>query len=80
MIKEVKSHKMRASLGNDERIYAKSFHGATVKCMESYVQPSLERESDLCILHVGTNDLRSEKSAQSIANNITNLALDMKKG
>ena len=47
--------------------------------MERYVQPSLKRESDLYILHVGTNDLRSEKSAQSIAHDIINLALDMKR-
>ena len=62
-----------------KRIYAKSFHGATVKCMKSYVQPFLKCESDLYILHVGTNDLRSEKSAQSIAHEIINLSLDMKK-
>ena len=36
--------------------------------MYDYVKPSLKFKSDLFILHCGTNDLKSEKSPEAIAN------------
>ena len=46
--------------------------------MFSYVQPSKEFNNDLVILHCGTNDLRSEKPPLEIANEIMDLALEVK--
>ena len=46
--------------------------------MKSYVIPSKSFDNDLVILHVGTNDLRENKTAKQIATNIIELAIDMK--
>ena len=42
--------------------------------MHDYVKPSLKFKSDLFILHCGTNDLKSEKPPEVIANEIVKLA------
>ena len=68
---------MRKDLPN-EKIYIKSFPGSTIDCMKDYVKPSLKYDPDLIIVHVGTNDLRSEKTPLQIADDIINLALEMK--
>ena len=46
--------------------------------MKSYVIPTKRFENDLVILHCGTNDLRSAKNPNDIAEEIIELALDMK--
>ena len=52
----------------DEKIYVKSFPGSTTQHMkEYYSKPSLEREYDRIVYHVGTNDLNSDKEAEEIA-------------
>ena len=55
------------------KIYVKTFSGATVSCMEDYMKPSLRNPPDHFILHVGTNDLSSEKCSMEIAESIINL-------
>ena len=46
--------------------------------MNSYVLPAKRPENELSVNHTGPNDLRSEKSAQEICNNIINLATSLK--
>lgn len=77
-IKDIQAYKMRRRLPKNEKLFVKSFSGATVQDMVDYVKPSMRRKPDLIILHAGTNDLRSEKSAEIIASEIMNLALEMK--
>ena len=78
LLKDIETQKVRKSLNNNEKVYVKSFSGATTTHMKSYVIPSKEFENDLIILHCGTNDLRSTKSPTEIATEIYNLALDLK--
>ena len=47
-----------------------SFSGATVQCMADYVKPLLHDKLSHLILHIGTNDLNSSKTAESIATSI----------
>ena len=47
--------------------------------MNDYVKPSLKYDLDHIIIHVGTNDLRSEKTPLHIANEIIQLASEMKR-
>ena len=68
---------MRQSLKN-ERIFVKSFPGSTIDCMKDYIKPSLKYDPDAIIIHVGTNDLRTEKEPTQIADEIINLALAVK--
>ena len=65
-------------MSNKEKVYMKSFPGATVECMRDYVQPSLNFNPDAILLQCGTNDLRTDKCAEEIANNIINLTKKMK--
>ena len=78
MLKDIEQHKVRNGLANNEKVFVKHFSGATVKDMKSYVIPTKSFENDLIILHCGTNDLRSIKKPSDIANEIINLALDLK--
>ena len=60
------------------KICVKTFSGAMVSCMEDYMKPSLRNPPDHLILHVGTNDLSSEKCSREIAESIINLACRLK--
>ena len=78
MIKDIDQSKVRKGLHNNEKVYIKSFPGATTNHMKSYTNPSKEYNNDLVILHCGTNDLRSNKHPEEIAKEITDLAVDLK--
>ena len=60
------------------KIYVKSFSGATTADMEDYMKPSVRKSPDHFILHVGTNDLSANKSPLETANEIINLACQLK--
>ena len=78
MINNVKPHKMKNRLKSSDRVFVKSFPGATVEDMLDYVRPTMKRSPDLIVLHAGTNNLRDEEPAKIIAENIMKLALEMK--
>ena len=61
-----------------ERVFIKSFPGATLSDMEHYIQPSMKHKPGMIILHCGTNDLRTTQTAEEIAEEITNLANTIK--
>ena len=46
--------------------------------MYNYSRPSKKHSPDLFILHVGTNELRSSKTAEKISNELLKLASDLK--
>ena len=53
----------------------RQFSGSKVSCLKDYVKPSIrENNPDHIILHVGTNDVLSEKIPQVIAQSIVDLA------
>ena len=60
ILKDVEQYKIRNTLNTNEKVFVKSFSGATVEDMKSHVIPSKNRNNDLVILHCGTNDLRSK--------------------
>ena len=60
-------------------VSVRSISGATTKAMKDHVMGYLEDGSpDTILLHHGTNDLRSEESAEKIASNVKNVALSAK--
>lgn len=79
LLKDIKQHRMRRDLSSNDKLYIKTFPGATTDCMKSYVIPTLKYEPDLVLLHCGSNDLRSQKSPEEIAESIVDLAKSMKK-
>ena len=69
---------MRNAAPPNTKVFIKSFPGATTECMEHYCKPSLKYEPDLIIIHAGTNDLRSTKSAETIADEMISLCTKLK--
>lgn len=78
IIKDIKSHKMRKDIPSGEKLYIKSFSGSTTEEMVDYIKPSLRYNPDLLIIHVGSNDLRSNKKEEAIAEEIIKLAKNSK--
>ena len=77
-IKNIESHKMKECIKPRDKIYVKSFSGATIADMCDYSKPAQKHEPDMILLHSGTNDLKFTKSPEEISNEIIKLALDMK--
>ena len=69
---------MKHKLPSNEKLYVKSFPGATVEDMVDYSKPTVRRKPDLIILHAGSNDLRSDKTSDDISSDIMQLALQLK--
>ena len=78
IVKDLQPHKMKRRLGRNEKLFVKSFSGANVADMVDYARPTVRKESDLIVLHAGTNDLRSSKTPENIASDIMKLALEIK--
>ena len=78
IIKGIEARRMRHDLTPGDKIYIKSFPGATIECMEDYVKPTIKHNPTTFVLHVGTNDLRAEKSPEDIATKIICLAESLK--
>lgn len=78
IIKHINPFKMKKDMHKGDKLYIKSFPGATTECMSDYVKPSLKFNPDLIIIHTGANDIRSTKSPEIIANDIVNLATKIK--
>ena len=69
---------MSNKVNSDCKIFVKHFAGATTNCMEDYMKPSLRKDPNHIILHVGTNDLILDRTSQDIATSIVNLACSIK--
>ena len=78
MTKLLNGWEMAKKLEANCKVFVKTFSGTTVSCMEDYMKPSLRNPPDHFILHVGTNDLGSDKSPTEIGESIINLACQLK--
>ena len=77
LIKDVKGYKMNEATGRAEKIYVKSFSGATTDDMNSHVVPTIKRNPQKIILHCGTNDIRSQATPENIAKEVMELAVSL---
>ena len=62
----------------ENKVVVKQFSGSTTEDMKTYIQPPLKRDPDRVIIHVGTNDLRSNQDPETIAKNIIDIAKSSK--
>ena len=76
MIKGIKHWKMHRK---DTEVAVHSFAGVQVRQMKHYAKPAEEVNPSIFIIHKGTNDLKENKSAVEIADEITSLARSLKK-
>ena len=56
----------------------KSFSGAKTRDMQDYVKPTLLENPDQIIVHIGTNDLASNKRPEQIQQSIIGVATSLK--
>ena len=77
IVRNVPSRSLNESLKEFFSV-AKSFPGATTQDMKDYIKPTISRKPDMVILHTGTNDLKSNQNPSDIANEIINLAENIK--
>ena len=78
LVKDIKSFKMKKALPSGDKLFIKTFPGATTSDMDDYVKPTLKYKPNMIILNTGTNDLRSNKTAEEISDEIINLGLKVK--
>ena len=77
MIKNQKSWEMSKKLKNTN-VYVRHFTGAKVRCMKNHIKPTLREKPDHIVLHVGTNDLVSDRPPDLIAKSIVDVSSSMK--
>ena len=78
IVKNVYLYLLTKKLRNKKLITVRSFSGAKVSCMYDYVKPNIQKcNPNYIILHVGTNELKSRKTASQISRSVTDLALSL---
>ena len=79
MIKKLNGYFLTKKVRHKYLIKVRSFSGAKVSCMVDHVKPTLRDDKpDHIILHVGTNDLRTEKTGNQITKSIMDLTTSLK--
>ena len=78
ILKDLQTHKMKRRLAINEKLYVKCFPGATLDDMMDYARPTVRKNPDLIVLHAGTNELKTNKTAHNIASDIIKLGLELK--
>ena len=78
MVKHVQGWDITKKIDNKTKVYVRQFPGSKVYCMKDYMKPCI-RQNNL-IIHVGTNDVPSNKNAKSIAESIAPLEKEVKAG
>eukprot|EP00112_Aurelia_sp_Birch-Aquarium-sp1_P012763 Seg2688.2 transcript_id=Seg2688.2/GoldUCD/mRNA.D3Y31 product="hypothetical protein" protein_id=Seg2688.2/GoldUCD/D3Y31 len=76
MVKNLDGRRMRTKYG--EKVFVKSFSGATTDDMSFHAVPSMKKQPDRIVLHTGANDFRAEKEDVKMAQNIYALARTLK--
>ena len=77
MIKNRKGWEMSKKLKN-ANVYVRHFAGAKVRCMKDHIKPTLREKPNHIVLHVGTNDLVSDRLLDLIAKSIVDVASSIK--
>ncbi len=76
VLKEIKGFKMSGASG--ERVFIKSFSLAATDCMNSHAVPKIKRTPKAVLLHFCKNDIRSNMTPGNIAEEIINLAKEIR--
>lgn len=71
IIEQIQGWKLGKKVGH--RVVVKSFSGATTSDMKHYLKPTLEKNPQQILLHVGTNDLR-DQNPNVVVDNVVELA------
>ena len=77
MVKKIRRQDINAEVSH-AKTSIKTFPGATIDQMKSYIKPAIDEKSDGIIILCGTNNLRLE-SPEETANKLIDLATETKK-
>ena len=79
MVKKVNGFYLTKDIKHKFLVKVRSFSSAKTGCMYDHAKPTIREVSpEHIILHVGTNDLNSEKTVSKISNSIIDLANSLK--
>ena len=79
MVKKVNGFHLTKHIRHKYLVKVRSFSSAKTRCMHDHVKPTMrDFDPEHVIIHVGTNDLNSNKTASQIANSIVELVLSLK--
>ena len=79
MVKKVNGFYLTKDIKHKFLVKVRSFSSAKTRCVYDHAKPTIrEVNPEHIILHVGTNDLNSEKTASQISNSIIDLANSLK--
>ena len=79
IVKNVNGYLLTKKLRNKKLIKVRSFSGAKVTYMYDHIKPTIrEFNPSHIILHVGTSELKSSKTASQISRSVTDFALSIK--
>ena len=79
MVKKLNGYLLIKRIKYKHLVKVRAFSGAKVSCMRDYANPTLrDINPEHIILHVGTNDLTSEKTASQISRSIIELGTSLK--
>ena len=77
MIKHTNGWEIAKKLKPECKLFVRTFQRATNHCMADYMKPSIRVKPNHFILHVGANDLNSNRPLDKIAKTIINLASEL---
>ena len=75
MVKELRGYELAKSIKHKKKVKVRTHPSAKTSCLSDHLKPVMR--SDNCehiIIHIGTNDLRSERTPVQISHDIINLA------
>ena len=78
ILKDMKPYDLKHKMKKTDKLYIQSHRGARTSSMKYYAKASQQFTSDIYLLHVGTNDLKLEKSPEVIAKDILDIGVDLK--
>ena len=78
IVKNVYGNAITKWVKHRKHVVVKHFSGAKIDDMKHYVKPTQEKQPALVIVHIGTNDLSSNKNSDEIADEIVNFAKSIK--
>ena len=77
MLRNIKRKKLANQL-HSQKVYVKHHGGAKIGDIKYYAIPTMKHLPNHIIVHVGTNEIRTNKSANDIANSIVKLCIGLK--
>lgn len=74
MIKELKGYELAKSIGHKRAVKVRSHPSAQIRCLADHIQPIIRNnDTEHVLLHIGTNDLKTEKTPVQICHDIMHL-------